>query len=109
MSPIAAKGYQKRIRKYQNKLFTFLNYDGVPWNNNNAEHAIKKFALLRDVIGGTCTEAGIEEYLILLSVYETLRLHNIGFLKFLVSGAVDIDAFTESSRRKNGPQCPNGS
>ena len=40
--------------------------DGIPWNNNNAEHAVKKFVLLRDVIRGTCTEGGIREYLILL-------------------------------------------
>ena len=54
-----AKGYQRRFRKYQSKLFTFLDHDGVPWNNNNAEHAIKRFVFLRNVIGGSCTEAGI--------------------------------------------------
>src|SRR5919201_1534373 len=27
--------YGKRILKYQSKLFTFLEHDGVPWNNNN--------------------------------------------------------------------------
>ena len=42
-----AKGYQKRLRKNQDTLFTFLDCDGVPWNNNNAEHAIKRFAYLR--------------------------------------------------------------
>lgn len=42
---------------------TFLNYDGVPWNNNNAEHAIKAFAGLRDVIAGSSTEKGTDEYL----------------------------------------------
>ena len=30
------------------RLFTFLAYDGIPWNNNNAEHAIKAFARLRN-------------------------------------------------------------
>ena len=33
----------KRIEKNRDKLFTFLNYDGVPWNNNNAEHAVRAF------------------------------------------------------------------
>ena len=33
--------YKKRFDKNKEKLFTFLNYTGVPWNNNNAEHAIK--------------------------------------------------------------------
>lgn len=39
-----AQGYQKRFEKYRRKLFTFINYDGIPWNNNNAEHAIHCFA-----------------------------------------------------------------
>jgi hypothetical protein len=40
--------YKKRFEKNCDKLFTFLDYDGVPWNNNNAEHAIKAFSTLRE-------------------------------------------------------------
>src|SRR5712691_4015582 len=29
------------------RIPTFLDHDGVPWNNNNAEHAIKAFVPLR--------------------------------------------------------------
>ena len=39
--------WKKRFEKNRNKLFTFLDYDNIPWNNNNAEHAIKAVALLR--------------------------------------------------------------
>ena len=39
-----AASYRKRFEKNRNKLFTFLDHDGVPWNNNNAEHAIKAFS-----------------------------------------------------------------
>ena len=39
-SPLADK-YKKRFQKSGEKMFTFLDHDGVPWNNNNAEHAIK--------------------------------------------------------------------
>jgi hypothetical protein len=35
--------YPKRLKKVGSKLFTFLDYDGVPWNNNGAEHAVKSF------------------------------------------------------------------
>lgn len=35
-----ANKYGKRFKKYGSKMFTFLEHDGVPWNNNNAEHAI---------------------------------------------------------------------
>ena len=97
-SEMAAKCRQ-RFEKNRNKLFTFLSYDGVPWNNNNAEHAMKAFAALRDVIEGTATPSGIEEYLILLSVSETCRYKNVDFLEFLRSREKDINAFLRSRGR----------
>ncbi|MGA7496053.1 MAG: transposase [Isosphaeraceae bacterium] len=42
-----AQGYKSRIEKYGERLFTFLDYDGVPWNNNNAENALKLVASRR--------------------------------------------------------------
>ncbi len=62
---------KQRFEKNRDTLFTFLRYDGVPWNNNNAEHAIKAFARLRDVMAGASSKKGIDEYLTLLSVAET--------------------------------------
>ena len=53
-----AEGYQKRLLTYQDKLFTFLRYDGVPWNNNNAEHAVKRFAYYREIADGYFSEPG---------------------------------------------------
>jgi predicted RecB family nuclease len=87
-----ARGYQKRFYKYKNKLFTFLSYDEVPWNNNNAENAVKRFVFLRRAIGGSSTEKGLKEYLILLSIRETLRRKNTSFLQFLLTQKTDIDA-----------------
>jgi uncharacterized protein YprB with RNaseH-like and TPR domain len=55
-----AKKFQKRFKKNIDKLFTFLDYDGVPWNNNYAEHAIKVFANYRKLVNGQVTEAGIK-------------------------------------------------
>lgn len=98
-SEIAVK-YKKRFDKNRNKLFTFLEYDGVPWNNNNAEHAIKAFASLRKVIGGTSTDKGIRDYLILLSICETCKYKGVSFLDFLRSGEKDIDEFI--IRKKTG-------
>jgi hypothetical protein len=91
--------YKRRFGKYRDKLFTFLDYDGVPWNNNNAEHAIKAFARLRNVIGGTSSEKGIREYLVLLSVCETCKYKGIRFLDFLRSGEKDIDVFIKKGTR----------
>jgi hypothetical protein len=98
----AASKCKERFEKNRSKLFTFLNYDGIPWNNNNAEHAIKAYAALRNVMGGTSTRAGIEEYLILLSICETCEYQGLDFLDFLRSGEKDIEAFAQSGRRKSG-------
>ena len=83
--------YNNRIRK--------------PSSANNAEHAIKSFAALREVIEGTTTANGIQEYLVLLSIAETCKYKGIDFLQFLLSGESDIDALLPrdiSSRR--GPK-----
>ncbi len=80
-SEIAAK-YRKRFDKNRTSLFTFLEHDGVPWNNNNAEHAIKALADLRNVIGGTSSPKGIREYLVLLSVCQTCKYRGTDFLEF---------------------------
>jgi len=89
----AALKYKVRLEKNRDKLFTFLSYDGIPWNNNNAEHAIKAFAALRDVIAGTSTAKGVDEYLTLLSICQTCKYRGLDFLDFIRSGKKNIDAF----------------
>jgi hypothetical protein len=81
---------KKRIDKNKDKLFTFLEFDDVPWNNNNAEHAVRAFTRLRNVMV-TSTPKGTREYCILLSVQQTLRYQGKSFLDFLRSGRIDID------------------
>ena len=92
---------RKRVVKYGPRLFEFLNHDGVPWNNNNAEHAVKHFAKYRRLVNGRVTEQGVRDYLVLLSIYETCRYRGISFWHFLLSGLRDIDHFAERNRRSN--------
>jgi hypothetical protein len=88
-----ARKAQDRFRRNQGKLFTFLDHDDVPWNNNNAEHAIKAFAALRNVIEANSTESGIRDYLVLLSVYQTCEYRGVDFLQFLRSGEKRVDDY----------------
>jgi hypothetical protein len=81
-----AEKVQTRLKRNRDKLFTFLDHDNVPWNNNNAEHAVKSFAALRKVIGGSTNERGIRDYLILLSISQTCTYRGIDFFEFLRSG-----------------------
>ena len=81
-----ASKYQARFQKYGDRLFTFLNYDGVPWNNNNAEHAVHRFAKLRRMADGMFTRSSIEQLMVLLSVPGTCEYRRVNPSKFLLSG-----------------------
>ena len=94
----AALKYKKRFERNRERLFTFLEFDGVPWNNNNAEHAIKALADLRNVIGGSSSVKGIQEYLVLLSVCQTCKYRGVDFLEFVRSRETDIDSFAEKTK-----------
>ena len=88
-----SRKWRDRFEKNRDKLFTFLTYDGVPWNNNNAEHGNKSFCKTASPYRGLSSPKGIEEYLILLSVCQTCRYSGVDFLDFLRSGQKDINAF----------------
>jgi hypothetical protein len=92
--------YRKRFVKYGAKMFTFLDHDGVPWNNNNAEHAIKRFAKYRRNANGRYTERSLKEYLVLASVLETCEFNNVNVLKFLLSKETTLDGLLRMAGRK---------
>jgi predicted RecB family nuclease len=88
-----ASHYQQRLLRNRGRMFTFLDYDGVPWSNNNGEHAVKAYASRRKGMGKVFAEGGLQDYLLLLSIYQTLRYRNVSFWRFLQSGETDIEAF----------------
>jgi hypothetical protein len=96
----SAQALRARMLKYREKLFTFLVHDGVPWNNNLAENAIRQFAYYRADNPGRLGEPGLKDYLVLLSLYQTCRYNGVSFLKFLLSRERDIDTFCNGPRRK---------
>jgi predicted RecB family nuclease len=85
VSSEAATKYQKRIQKYGHRLFTFLDYDQVPWHNNNAEHAIHAFARYRRFADGRFTKKSLSDHLAILSVFQTCEYRGIEVLDFLIS------------------------
>jgi hypothetical protein len=86
-----AAGYQKRLLKNEARLFTFLEHDGIPWNNNPGEHAVKAFAKYREVSDGLMSREGLSDFLVLLSIRQTCKYRGISFLKFLLSGEDDVE------------------
>ena len=102
LSSEPASRCKKRIEKNRNTLFTFLRHDGVPWNNNNAEHAVKAFATLRRVIQGVTSQNGLNDYLVLLSICETCKYRGLDFLDFLRSGEKDLETFAQKRATRRG-------
>jgi hypothetical protein len=92
--------YRNRFLKYWPKMFTFLDFDGVPWNNNNAEHAIKRFAKYRRNADGCYTERSLKEYLVLASVLETCEFNKVNVLKFLLSKETTLSGLFKMAGRK---------
>ncbi|WP_366183316.1 IS66 family transposase [Flavobacterium ovatum] len=90
-----AISYQKRFIKYKEKLFLFLNHDGIPWNNNNAEHSIKPFAKWRKKVSKSLSKKNIEHHLILLSILQTCKYQGTNFFEFLKSGKKSIYEYSE--------------
>ena len=96
--------YQKRFERYRNSIFSFLGSDGIPWNNNAAERALRHLAVQRK-ISGVFSSKGANHYLRLLAVAQTCRFQNKSFLGFLLSGCVDVDEYSEG-RRRQANLCP---
>jgi len=87
---------KQRFEKNRDKLFTFLNHDSIPWHNNNAEHAVKAFAKIRDIVRGSFTERTVRNNLVLLSICQTCKYSGMDFFEFLCSGETGIYAFGET-------------
>jgi hypothetical protein len=100
----ASKALQERLLRARERLFAFVQHDGVSWNNNLAENAIKRISDYREDVRRSVKEAGLIEHLVLLSLYQTCRVRDISFLKFLLSREHDMDAFMAGKRRRRRAQ-----
>jgi Transposase IS66 family len=88
----SVRTYQKRFDRYRGSLFTFLTQDGIPWENNMAERAIRQLAVQRK-ISGSFFKRVAPQYLLLLAISQTCRFQGKSFLKFLLSKETDVDSF----------------
>jgi len=91
------KKYQKRLARYRESLFRFLDQDGIPWNNNMAERAIRHLAVQRKISGTFFRRAAVQ-YLELLGIAQTCRFQEKSFLKFLLSQEIDVDHLQSAKR-----------
>ena len=67
----------KRLTKYREDLFTFLDYDDVPADNNHAEREIRPAVIMRKNSLCNRSQDGSDMQAVLMSVYRTLKLRGV--------------------------------
>lgn len=72
-----ARRLAKRLMKYGEYLFTFLDYADVPHDNNLGERAIRPAVILRKNSQSNRSERGAATQAVLMSVYRTLKLRGL--------------------------------
>jgi len=65
----------KRIESFLGDLFTFVDRDGVPSDNNAAERAVRPAVIARKVSGGTRSPKGSDTRMTLMSLFGTWTLN----------------------------------
>jgi transposase len=68
-----AKRLIKRFRRHQDELFTFLDQEGVPFDNNHAERTIRPAVIIRKNSQGNRSQQGADCQAVLMSVFRTLK------------------------------------
>jgi transposase len=67
----------KRLRRYGEYIFTFLDYSYVPHDNNFGERQIRPAVILRKNSQSNRSDRGAATQAVLMSVYRTLRLRGL--------------------------------
>jgi hypothetical protein len=80
-----ARRLVKRLRKYREQLFRFLDDPAVPADNNHAEREIRPAVIIRKNSLCNRSEAGAQVQAVLMSVYRTLKLRGADPVRTIAS------------------------
>jgi len=72
-----------RCEKYKDELFTYLNYDNMPPDNNCAERDLRHFAVQRRVSTNFQNDRVIHSYLLYKSLFKTCQKNDKDFALLL--------------------------
>ena len=95
-----ARRLTKRLRRYAEYLFTFLDYPDVPPDNNFGERQIRPAVILRKNSQSNRSDRGAATQAVLMSIYRTLRLRGRNPTKTIV------DALTTYMKTGQLPPLP---
>ncbi|MDG7007592.1 MAG: transposase [Nitrososphaerota archaeon] len=75
----------KRLRRERGMLFTSLEQDGVGWNNNSAERALRSSVVIRKITYGDQSEEGAHAHAVLMSIRVTCGLRKENFFDYAMA------------------------
>ena len=84
-----AQRLANRLSKYRDSIFTFLDYQEVPFENNHAERQIRPAVVLRKNSQSNRSARGAATQSVLMSVYRTLKLRGHDPLAVMVAALRD--------------------
>lgn len=79
-----ARRLVKRMRRHQKELFTFLDHENVPFENNHAERTIRPAVIIRKNSYGNRSEAGANAQAVLMSIFSTLKKRGYNPMQIIV-------------------------
>ena len=75
----------KRLRRHQSDLFTFLDRDGVPFENNHAERSIRPAVIIRKNSYGNRSEHGADCQAVMMTIFRTLKQRGHDPIRTIIS------------------------
>jgi transposase len=63
----------KRLKRHRGDLFTFLDHEGVPFDNNHAEREVRPAVIIRKNSYGNRSEVGADAQAVLMTIFRTLK------------------------------------
>ena len=78
------QGKAKALLKYRTALWTFVDVEGIPPTNNEAERALRHAVILRKLSFGTQSDRGSRFIERMLSAVDTLRKQDRDAMDFIM-------------------------
>ena len=90
---------KKRLNKYRNELFTFLEFDDVSPYNNHAEQQMRKPVITRKISQQNRSKQGANAHAILMSLFKSAELQGLNPIECVKSQAQN--AILANYKQKN--------
>ena len=75
---------RKRLIKFKDELFTFLEYPAIPPTNNAAEQGIRNAVLFRKITFGSMPKRGKRNVSIIMTIIRTAKLRGLNPIKVMI-------------------------